>query len=324
MRPIRRRAALSLPLLATAAPRAGAQGAFPTRSIRVMIPFAPGGGTDNLVRTIDPLVAHALGQSLVLENRAGAAGTVGTEMVARSEPDGYTLLAVDSSFTVNPALLPRLPYDPVRDFAPIVLMANAPVVLVVHPSVPANTIQELVALARARPGQLSYASGGNGATTHLAGEMLKSAAQVDITHLPYRGSGPAMNDVIAGHVPMTFNGLSAAGAHIREGRVRALAVTGPTRAEAFPDVPTFAESGLAAVDVYTHWGILTRAGAPQAAIRRIHEAFRAAVLAPELRERLTAMGYVPAGDGPDAYAAVIARDIAQFTRIIRAANIRPD
>ncbi|HYF06796.1 MAG TPA: tripartite tricarboxylate transporter substrate binding protein [Acetobacteraceae bacterium] len=324
MAPIHRRVLLSAAALSGLADAARAQAGFPARPIRVVIPFAPGGGTDNLVRTIEPLVSRSLGQPLVIENRPGAGSTVGTEIVARAEPDGYTLLALDSTFTINPALMPRLPYDSARDFAPVSLLANAPIVLVVHPAVQARTIQELVALARAQPGRLSFASGGNGAPTHLAGEMLKAAAGVDITHLPYRGSGPAMNDVIAGHVPMTFNGLSAAGPQIREGRVRALAVTGPRRAAAFPDIPTFAESGLGDVDVYTHWGVLTRAGTPVPVIARLSQAFAQAVNAPELAERLGAMGFVPAPGTPEAYAETIARETSRFGAIIRAANIRPD
>lgn len=324
MASIPRRSTLALSALLAPIATARAQPAFPTRPIRLVIPFAPGGGTDNLVRTIEPLVSRSLGQPLIIENRPGAGSTVGSEIVARAEPDGYTLLALDSTFTINPALMPRLPYDSARDFAPVSLLANAPIVLVVHPGVQARTMAELVALARAQPGRLSYASGGNGAPTHLAGEMLKTAANIDLTHLPYRGSGPAMNDVIAGHVPMTFNGLSASGPQIREGRVRPLAVTGPTRAAAFPDIPTFAESGLGDVDVYTHWGVLTRAGTPTAAIARLSAAFAQAVRAPELAERLNGMGYVPASGTPEAYAETIARETERFGRIIRAANIRPD
>ena len=322
MATIPRRLVLAAPAVIASTTRA--QTGFPSRALRVVIPFGPGGGTDNLVRTIDPLVSRALGQPLVIENRPGAASTVGTEMVARAEADGHTLLAVDSTFTINPALLPRLPYDSARDFTPVVLLAHAPIVLVVHASFPARSMQELVEMARARPGAHSFASGGNGSPTHLAGEMLKVAARIDLTHLPYRGSGPAMNDVIAGHVPMTFNGLSASGPHIREGRVRGLAVTGPARAAAFPDIPTFAEAGLGDVDVYTHWGLLARAGTPASAIARLAEAFGNAVRAPELAERLGAMGFVPAGEGPASYAATIARETDRFGRIIRAANIRPD
>ncbi len=310
---------------ALAAPLSGlrAQSAFPTRPVRVVIPFGPGGGTDNLVRVIEPVVSRILGHPLIIENRPGAAGVLGTEMVARAAPDGYTLLANEQTFVINPALFPNLPYDTARDFAPVQILANAPVVMVVSAGFPARTLQELVAMARERPGAYSYASGGNGSTVHLAGEMLKLAAGINLTHVPYRGSGPAMNDVVAGHVPIAFNGLSAAGPHIRGGRVRALAVTGPARAPAFPDIPTFRELGLE-VAVYTHWGVLTRAGTPQPIIARLADAFRDAVRAPELAERLESMGYVPNGQGPDAYARVIAEEMAAFGRVIRGANIRAD
>ncbi len=303
---------------------AAAQPAFPTRPIRIVIPFGPGGGTDNLVRILEPYVTRALGQQLVIENRPGAASVVGTEIAARAEPDGYTLVALDSTFVINPGLLPSLPYDPARDFAPITVLAFAPVVLLAHPSVPAATLPQLIALAKARPGSLAYASGGNGAPTHLVGEMLKAEAGIDLTHLPYRGTGPAMNDIIAGHVPLGVNGLSASAAHISSGRVRALAVTGDTRAEAFPDVPTFKELGLPGVDLYTHWGVLTRAGTPPAVIERLATAFNEAVLRPDLKQRLNDLGFVPAGAGAARYAEIIARETARFTAVIRAANIRPD
>ncbi|MCC7283614.1 MAG: tripartite tricarboxylate transporter substrate binding protein, partial [Acetobacteraceae bacterium] len=243
-----------------AAGDAGAQPGFPSRAVRVVVPFGAGGGTDNLIRLLEPHVARSLGQPLVIENRPGAGGIVGTEMVARSEPDGYTLVALDSTFCINPGLFPSLPYDSARDLAPVTILARAPVVLLAHPSLPVRTLPELIALARAKPGELAYASGGNGAPTHLAGEMLKAEANIQITHIPYRGTGPAMNDIVAGHVPLGVNGLSASRPHILDGRVRALAVTGDRRAAAFPDVPTFAELGLPGVDMYTHWGVLTRAG----------------------------------------------------------------
>lgn len=294
------------------------------RPIRVIIPFGAGGGTDNLIRILDPHVARALGQPLVIENRPGGASIVGTEMVARAEPDGQTLLAMDSTLCINAGLFPTLPYDAMRDFAPITLLAQAPIVLLAHPGVPAADLAALIALARARPGTLSYASGGNGAPTHLGGEMFRIAAGIQLTHLPYRGTGPAMNDIIAGHVPLGFNGLSAARPHIISGAVRALAVTGDARAEAFPNIPTFIESGIRGVDMYTHWGVLTRAGAPPPVLRALADAFSAAVLREDLRARLNDLGYVPAGGSPAAYAATIARDTARFTEIIRASGIRPD
>jgi len=303
---------------------AQAQTAYPTRPIRLIIPFGPGGGTDNLIRILEPHVSRALGQPLVIENRAGAGGIVGTEIVGRAEPDGYTLVALDSTFVINPGLFPALPYDSARDFAPVTLLARAPVVLLAHPSLPAKTLPELIALAKARPGAFSYASGGNGAPTHIVGEMLKAEAGIDLTHLPYRGTGPAMNDIIAGHVPLGVNGLSASAAHIQSGRVLALAVTGDQRAAAFPDVPTFRELGLPGVDLYTHWGVLTRAGTPEPVINRLAQTFNEAVQRPDLRGRLNDLGYVPAGTGPESYGETIRGETARITAVIRAANIRLD
>ncbi len=316
--------AAALACLAAASRPAAAQQGYPNRPIRLVIPFGPGGGTDNLIRTIEPHVSRTLGQPLVIENRPGGASVIGTEIVARSEPDGYTLMAVDTTISINPGLFGHLPYDTARDLAPVCLLARAPIVLVVYRDFPAHSMAELVATAKARPGTLAYASGGNGAPTHLAGEMLRFAAGIDITHLPYRGSGPAMNDVIAGHVPMTFNGLSASGPHIQSGRVRALAVTGDARSPAFPDVPTFREVGLGDVDVFTNWGVLTRAGTPAPIIGQLARAFGEAVRRPELAPRLNAMGFIPNGGGPAEYGALIARETEKFTRVIRAAGIKPD
>jgi tripartite-type tricarboxylate transporter receptor subunit TctC len=321
--PIVRRGFLAAAATALAA-GAQAQPAWPTRSIRLVIPFGPGGGTDNLIRILEPYVSRSLGHQVVVENRPGAGGIVGTEIIARAEPDGYTIVALDSTFTINPGLFPTMPYDSARDFAPVALLAQAPVVLLAHPSVPARTLPELIALAKARPGTLAYGSGGNGAPTHLVGEMLKFEAGIDITHLTYRGTGPAMNDLIAGHVPLGVNGLSASAPHIQAGRVRALAVTGDARAAAFPDVPTFRELGLPGLDLYTHWGVLARAGTPQPVIDRLSAAFNEAVMRPELRERLSGLGFVPAGLGPAQYAEVIRADTARFAAVIRRANIRPD
>lgn len=322
---ISRRNLLSVTAGAAAiATSAQAQTAYPTRPIRLVIPFGPGGGTDNLIRILEPHVSRALGQPLVIENRAGAGGIVGTEIVARAEPDGYTVVALDSTFVINPGLFPSLPYDSARDFAPVTLLARAPVVLLAHPSLPAKTLPELIALAKSRPGAFSYASGGNGAPTHIVGEMLKAEAGIDLTHLPYRGTGPAMNDIIAGHVPLGVNGLSASAAHIQSGRVLALAVTGDQRAAAFPDVPTFRELGLPGVDLYTHWGVLTRAGTPEPVINRLAQTFNEAVQRPDLRGRLNDLGYVPAGTGPESYSETIRRETARITAVIRAANIRLD
>jgi tripartite-type tricarboxylate transporter receptor subunit TctC len=300
-----------------------AQG-FPDRPVRLVVPFGPGGGTDNLVRLIEPHVRAVLGQPLVIENRAGAGGTIGTEMVARAAPDGTTLLAVDSSFAINPSLFPRLPYDPVKDFTPVTLLASGPVVLLAHPSLPATTLREIVAMAKAQPGKLSYASGGNGASTHLAGELLKLVAGIDLVHVPYRGTGPATTDVVAGHVPLMFNGISAARPHVDSGRLRAIAVTGDARAPALPDVPTFAEAGWPDVTASTFWGVLAPAGVPEANLARLASAFRAGVAHPEIQERLRALGFTPISDPAASYAENLQSETVKWARVVREANVKLD
>ncbi len=311
-------------LAAAAATLPFAHLAAQARPLRVVIPFGPGGGTDNLARVIDPRVAQLLGQTLLIENRPGAASTVGTDIVAKAEADGQTVLMTDSTFPINTALLPSMPYDSVKDFAPVSLLASGPIILVAHPSLPANTLQEFVALAKARPGQFSYASGGNGSGPHLAGELLKMEAGIQLQHIPYRGSGPAMNDLVGGHVSVGFNGISASGPHIASGRLKALAVTGATRAPSLPNVPTFAEAGLAGVEASSYWGVLVRAGTAPARIGQLSQAFAEAVKTPELQARLVQLGYVTMGTDAAGYAANLASEMAKWARIIRAANIQPD
>ena len=317
-----RRTVLGAALAVPQVPRA--QPAFPTRSVRVVIPFGPGGGSDNLARVIEPGVSRVLGQVLVIETRPGASGVIGTEMVARAEPDGHTVLLVDSSFAINPGLQPRLPYDAVRDFIPTCALATGATVLLVHPSLGVNSLPEFLALARARPGQLSYASGGNGTGPHLAAELLKIIARVDLVHVPYRGTGPATNDVVAGHVPVMFNGTSAAKPHVDAGRLRALAVTGATRNSALPDVPTFAEAGLAGIEASGNWGVLVPSRTPDPVVRKLAEAFTVGVRDPAVLTRLETLGFTPLGEGPEQYAALLREDMARWAEVIRSANIRPD
>jgi tripartite-type tricarboxylate transporter receptor subunit TctC len=300
-----------------------AQG-YPERALRVVVPFGPGGGTDNLVRVIEPHVRAAFGQPLVIENRAGAGGTIGSDIVARSPADGYTVLVVDSSFAINPSLFPSLPFDPAKDFTPVSLLATGPVILLAHPSLPVNSVQELVARAKAEPGRMSYASGGNGASTHLAGELLKIVAGIDLVHVPYRGTGPATIDVVAGHVPLMFNGISAARPHVDAGRLKPLAVTGERRAGALPNVPTFAEAGLPAVDASTYWGVLAPAGTPDAAVNRIAEAFRAGVTHAAVQERLRSLGFEPIGGPASAYAENLRTETAKWAEVVRRANVKLD
>ena len=219
---------------------------FPARAIRVIVPFAPGGGTDILIRTVSPKLSEALGQQLVIDNRAGGGSTIGSELAAKAPPDGYTLLMVDTSFTTNPSLYSKLPYDSARDFAPVSLMAAAPVILIVHPSVPVKTVKEFVSSRQIQTGSIEFCFGRPG-LTHLGGELLKLVAGIDLVHIPYKGTGPAVADVLGGQVVMMFAGISSVKQYVAVGRLRAIAVTGQKRSPAMPEVPTFIESGLRGV-----------------------------------------------------------------------------
>ncbi|WP_240791112.1 tripartite tricarboxylate transporter substrate binding protein [Roseomonas sp. AR75] len=321
---LRRRTLLSATLaLPGAAALAQAQ-PFPQRPVRVIIPFAPGGGTDNLARLIEPLVNRRLGQNLVIETRPGAGGVIGTEIVARAEPDGYTVLMTDASFTINPGLHPRLPFDAEKDFVAVTMLASGSSVLLVHPSLGVRTLQEFLALARARPGQLSYASGGNGTGPHLAAELVKIQANIELVHVPYRGTGPATNDVVAGHVPLMFNGMSAAKPHVEAGRLIALAVTGEQRNPGLPDVPTFDEQGLHGIEASSIWGIYAPARTPEAAVLKLSQSFAGAVTDPAIAQRLEYLGFTPVGSDPATHAQRVAADIARWRNVIRTAGIRVD
>ena len=297
---------------------------YPSKPVRIVVPFAPGGGTDILTRVISPRLADALGQQIVVDNRAGAGSTIGSEFVAKSAPDGYTLLMVDTSFTTNPSLYQKLPYDSARDFAPVSLMASAPVILIVHPSVPVRTVKEFVALAKAKPGQLNFASGGPGSSTHLGGELLKSAAGIDLQHIPYKGTGPAVADVLGGQVVMMFAGISSVKQHVTVGKLRAIAVTGAKRSPAMPEVATFIESGLAGVDSGTYWGCLAPAGTAREIVGRASSAIAGVLKLPDVSQRLVELGFDPIGGTPDQFAAVIRSETEKWARVIRAARVRLD
>lgn len=311
-------------LLAGAFGLAGAQ-TFPDKPVRVVVPYAPGGGTDNLVRVIAPTVGAALGQQLIIENRPGGASLIGTELVAKAAPDGYTLLATDLAFLVNPGLFKaKMPFDTLKSFSGVTMLATAPVILVVHPSVRANNLAELLALARARPGSLDYASGGYGASTHLAGELMKLAAKVFIVHIPYKGTGPAMADLLAGQVHMQFAGISSARSHVEAGKLRAIAVTGKLRNPAMPRVPTFEESGLSGVDADTYWGLYSPAGVPPAVLATLNKAFVAAVRSPAHAERLAGLGFIPIGNSVQEHTQQMRAMIARWTDVIQKAGIKTE
>jgi tripartite-type tricarboxylate transporter receptor subunit TctC len=299
-----------------------AQG-YPMRPIRLVVPFGVGGGTDILARIIEPLVTKALGQPLVIDNRAGGGSSIGMDVVAKAAPDGTTLVMTDTSIAVNPSLRP-LPYDTIKDFLAVSLLATAPVILVAHPSVPAKTLQEFVALAKAKPGELNYASGGIGSSTHLGGELLKFVAGIDVRHVPYKGTGPAMNDLVGGHVQVMFSGISSARPYLDAGTLRALAVTGDKRNAATPGVPTFAEAGLPGVTASTYWGVLAPKGTPKEIVDRLSGEFAKAVRDPDVVKRIAELGYLPIGGGPADYAENIKSEIAKWAAVIKAAGIKAE
>src|ERR1043166_2351813 len=279
---------------------------YPLRPVRVIVPYAPGGASDILARLIQPHLDRALGQSFVVDNRGGGASQVGTQAIATAAPDGYTVGVIDSAFVINPGLFAgKLPYDTKKDFAPVSLLAMSPLVLVVHPDVPARTAEELVALAKQKPGEVTFASAGLGTAIHLAGEQFRQVGQIEINHIPYRGGGPSVIDLLAGKVNFTFSTVPAILEHIRGGRVRALAPTGAGSAQ-LPDVPTMAEAGLAGVDSAPLFGMVAPAAVPPAIIARLSE-----------------IGYLPVGSSPQEFRVRIEAEIDKWTRIIQTANIKP-
>jgi len=297
---------------------------YPVKPVRLVTPFPPGGGTDILARALAPRMSESLGGSVIVENRSGAGGLVGIEAVARAAPDGYTLLLVSGSLTIIPSLFPNVRYDPVKDFTPVTLATRQPYIAVVHPSLPAKNIRELIALARARPGQVTYASAGSGGAGHLGMELLKTMVKVNIVHIPYKGSGPALIDVLGGHVSLMFASAPSAMPHIKTGRLRALAMTGSQQSAAVPGVPTIAESGLPGFETYGWYGVLAPAGTAPPIIARVHGAIIKAMAAPEVMERIVADGSEAVAGTPEQFADYIKRDIPKWAKVIKESGARAD
>jgi len=291
---------------------------YPDHPVRIVVPYPAGGGTDIVTRIVGEKLAVALGQRIVVDNRSGATGMIGADVVAKSPPDGYTLLMANpAEVAYNQILYAKMSYDPVTDFAPITLVGWTPLLLAVHPSVPARTVSELIALAKAKPGTLGYASAGAGGAQHLAGEYFKSLAGVDLVHVPYRGAAPAINDVVAGQVPVIFMGMPAVVPHVRSGQLRALAVTSAKRSSALPDVPALAEfPGLAEFDITNWFGLLAPAGTPAPIIERVQREVAAIVEQPDVRERLADQGLEPVGNDPATFGAFIRAETARYTHIV--------
>ncbi len=299
--------------------------AFPDKPVKVVIPYAPGGGTDNLLRTIAPSVGAALGQQIVIDNRPGGNTFIGTEQVVKSPPDGYTVMATDLAVLVNPGLFKsKMPFDTLKGLTGVTMMAYAPVLLVTHPSVPANSLKELLELVRKQPGRMNYASGGSGTSTHLAAEMMKQSARVFIVHFPYKGSAPAMTDLLAGQVQMSFSGISSSRPHVDAGKLRALAVTGKQRYPAMPHVPTFEERGVPGVDADSYWGIYAPAGTPPAALAALQKAFAAAMKSPAHAERLATLGYLPIANSPEEHTRQMHAMVARWAEVIDKAGIKTE
>ena len=295
---------------------------YPARPIRIIVPYAPGGGSDFVARLCAQYLQLQLNQNVITENRHGAGGIVGSEVAAKAAPDGYTLLVVPISHAANISLTPKLLFHPEKDFAPVVQIASAPNVVLTHPSVPARTVAELVKLARARSGELSYASSGSGSSTHLATELFKMMAKIDVLHVPYKGGGPALVDLIGGQVSMYFSSLPAAGPHLNSGRVRALAVTGKQRVGALPAIPTVHESGMSGYEYIGWYGLLAPAATPAAIVSRLNTEANRFIRTKEFADRIAADGAEPAGGTPEAFAAFIRTEIAKWAAVVQHAGLR--
>jgi len=320
---IRRSRVLVLASLLALAASAIAQD-YPTRPIKFVVPYPPGGGTDVVARIlVDPLAAE-LGQPIVIDNRGGAAGNLGTDIVAKSPADGYTILFTLSSHTINPKLYEKLPFDVERDFAPISLAAQIPQILVANPSVPITSVKELIAYAKANPGKLNYASVGIGSPAHIAGELLKLKTGIDMVHVPYKGGGPAVTDTIGGQVQLAFVSLPAALQHVKSGRLRAIAVTSAKRSASAPDVPTIAESGVPDYAVESWYGALAPAKTSPATVARLNAAFLKVLGDPQVKERLFAQGAEAAPSTPAEFDRVIKEELAKWELVIKTARIKPE
>ena len=313
-------AAAMLPLLFTSVVDA----AYPEKPIRFVVPYGAGGPGDAVARLVGTGLAKRLGQSVVIDGRPGASTIVGTEIVAKAPPDGYSILTISTTHAVNPAIYKKLPYDPIRDFAPVTLMVATPFVLCVNPKVPANSVRELVALAKTKPQGLAYGSGGTGSSLHLTAELFSSQAGIRMLHVPYKGAGPAFIDLIGGQVQIVFSSTVSSLPHVKSGQVRALAVTSLKRASAAPDVPTLAESGFPGFESSSWFGVLAPAKTPAEIVLKLQQEIAEVLKTPEVREVLTNLGAEPSGMSPDEFGKYFRAEIAKWGKVVRDANIVAD
>ncbi|OGA48357.1 MAG: hypothetical protein A3G24_12865 [Betaproteobacteria bacterium RIFCSPLOWO2_12_FULL_62_13] len=298
---------------------------YPAKPIRIIVPYSPGGTTDILTRAVGQKLTEAWGQQIIVDHRPGASGMIGAEAAARAAPDGYTaLMAYTAEIVIMPGIVKKMAYDPMRDLAPVTLGAITPMILVAHPSLPVASVKEFIALARARPGQLPYASAGNGSPAHLAFELMQRSAKIEINHVPYKGAAPALIDLIGGHVVIYFSGMPPAMPHVRAGKLRALAVSTANRSPAAPDVPAVAEAGIPGFDVPTWFGVLVPAATPKDIVAKLHAGITKALNAPDVRDRMAREGAETSPMTPEQFAAFIRTETAKFAKIIKDAGVRTE
>jgi tripartite-type tricarboxylate transporter receptor subunit TctC len=297
---------------------------YPNKAVRLIVPFVPGGGADTTARLFGNRLSAGLGQQVLIDNRGGAGGTIGAELAARAVPDGYTLMLGTANLAMNVSLYGKLSYDPTRDFTCITLLSSSPNLVTVHPSLPAKSIKDLIALAKARPGEIHYASGGNGSTAHLAAELFKTMAQVNLVHIPYKGSGPAIVAVLSGESPLTMAPAVAVRGHMQSGKMRALGITSTKRVSALPDVPTVAEAGVPGYEASQWYGVMGPAGLPEAIVARLHNELTKIVNAPDMNSRLIAEASVPIGSPGAEFAAYLKEEVAKWARVVKFSGARLD
>ena len=315
---------LAIALFAFATTVAFAQG-YPTKAVKIIVPFAPGGNVDITARLVAPGLSEALGHPVVVENKPGAGGTIGADLVAKSQPDGYTLLmGSNSTFSVAPSLYPKNPYDPLKDFAPVIMIASAPFVLVTNPASSAKTAAELVAQGKANPGKLTMSSAGTGSSNHLVGELFQEISGAKFTHIPYKGSGQALTDLMGGQVDLHFDQITSAASYIQAGKLKALFVTAPQRVPMLPDVPTAAEAGYARFQATNVTGLIAPAGTPREIIDKLNVATRKVIAQPAVREKFEGLGAEAVGGTPEEFGAYIRDDFSKWTRIVKEANVKVD
>jgi tripartite-type tricarboxylate transporter receptor subunit TctC len=297
---------------------------YPSRPLRIIVPFAPGGGSDLVARLLAIKLTESLGQTVVVDNRPGAGANIGIGLAARAPGDGYTLLVASSAFTVNPTLYSKPPYDPFQDFQPVTCVGSSPNILAVHPPFPAKSVNELIELVRSQPGKHNYSSPGAGTTPHLSGEMFRIALKIDLRHVPYGGAGPQVLSMLSGQVPIGWASVPSFAQQVKAGQLRGLAVTAGKRTPALPDVPALEELGIKGMDADTFQGVFAPAGIPKLVLARLHRDIMKALAAPDVRERLTTLGFEPVGNTPEAFTAQVRSDIARWGKVIREANIKVD